>query len=121
MRIGLIGLGNMGAGMARNIRAAGFDLTVYDVREEAMAALERVGRLARARHRRPWRDAVDVVLTSLPGPGPGGERDRGGRGRARGNQKRRRPRRDLHEPAHPDSRGGSPIRGQEARTSSMPR
>ena len=43
MRIGLIGLGNMGAGMARNIRTARFDLTVYDVREEAMAALERAG------------------------------------------------------------------------------
>src|SRR4029453_14833006 len=43
MRFGLSGLGNMGGGMARNIRAAGFDLMVYDVREEAMAALERAG------------------------------------------------------------------------------
>ena len=30
MRIGMIGLGNMGAGMAHNIRAARFELTVYD-------------------------------------------------------------------------------------------
>lgn len=67
MRIGLIGLGNMGAGMARNIRAAGFDLTVYDVREEAMAALERVG-ASRGPSPAAVARAVDVVLTSLPGP-----------------------------------------------------
>ena len=67
MRIGLIGLGNMGAGMARNIRAAGFDLTVYDVREEAMAALEQVG-ASRGPSPAAVARAVDVVLTSLPGP-----------------------------------------------------
>ena len=67
MRIGMIGLGNMGAGMARNIRAARFDLMVYDVREEAMAALERAG-ASRGHSPADVAAAVDVVLTSLPGP-----------------------------------------------------
>jgi 3-hydroxyisobutyrate dehydrogenase-like beta-hydroxyacid dehydrogenase len=61
MRIGLIGLGNMGAGMARNLRAAGFDLTVYDVREEAVAALER----ARASRGRSPADAAFTLELAL--------------------------------------------------------
>ena len=67
MRIGMIGLGNMGAGMARNIRAARFELTVYDVREEAVAALERAG-ASRGHSPADVAAVVDVVLTSLPGP-----------------------------------------------------
>ncbi len=67
MRIGMIGLGNMGAGMARNIRAAGFDLTVYDVREEAVAAHERAG-ASRGQSPADVARTTDVVLTSLPGP-----------------------------------------------------
>jgi 3-hydroxyisobutyrate dehydrogenase-like beta-hydroxyacid dehydrogenase len=42
-KIGFIGLGNMGQPMATNIAKAGFDLTVYDIREEPMRALERIG------------------------------------------------------------------------------
>ena len=38
-KVGLIGVGNMGAGMSRNILKAGHELTVYDVRPKAMAAL----------------------------------------------------------------------------------
>lgn len=67
MRVGMIGLGNMGAGMARNIRAAGFALTVYDVRQEAVAALELVG-ASRGQSPADVARAADVVLTSLPGP-----------------------------------------------------
>jgi 3-hydroxyisobutyrate dehydrogenase-like beta-hydroxyacid dehydrogenase len=67
MRIGVIGLGNMGAAMARNIRAAGFHLTVYDVREEAMAGLERAG-ASRGQSPAEVARTADVVLTSLPGP-----------------------------------------------------
>jgi len=43
MRVGFIGLGYMGKPMAENIVRAGFDLTVYDIRREAMEALEKVG------------------------------------------------------------------------------
>lgn len=42
-RVGLIGVGNMGAGMSRNILKAGHELTVYDVRSEAMEPLARAG------------------------------------------------------------------------------
>ena len=38
-KIGLIGVGNMGRGMSRNILKAGHQLTVYDVRSEAMEVL----------------------------------------------------------------------------------
>lgn len=42
-RVGFIGLGNMGGPMAANIAKAGFDLTVYDLREEAIAEIETLG------------------------------------------------------------------------------
>lgn len=43
MHVGFIGLGNMGAGMARNLVAEGFELTVRDVRPEPMRALAEAG------------------------------------------------------------------------------
>lgn len=42
-RIGFIGLGNMGLGMARNILRVGFSLIGYDVREEPLRAIEAMG------------------------------------------------------------------------------
>lgn len=42
-RLGFIGLGNMGAPMARNLSRAGFELTVFDLRPEAMAELAALG------------------------------------------------------------------------------
>ena len=67
MRIGFIGLGIMGSSMALNVRAAGHDLTVYDIRREAAAPHLAAGA--------KWADsprhvaaAADVVFTSLPGP-----------------------------------------------------
>ena len=47
-RVGLIGVGNMGAGMSRNILKSGHELTVYDVRPEAMEPLARAGAHAAA-------------------------------------------------------------------------
>jgi 3-hydroxyisobutyrate dehydrogenase len=38
MRAGFIGLGTMGKNAARNIRRRGFDMVVYDIRPEAVAA-----------------------------------------------------------------------------------
>ena len=67
MNIGLIGLGNMGGGMAANVLRAGHDLTVHDLRREAATPLLESGAA--------WADtpaelaaACDIVLTSLPGP-----------------------------------------------------
>jgi 3-hydroxyisobutyrate dehydrogenase-like beta-hydroxyacid dehydrogenase len=43
MRVGFIGLGNMGQGMALNLVKAGFDTTVCDVRPETTEVLATVG------------------------------------------------------------------------------
>ena len=67
MKVGFIGLGGMGQGMALNLRRAGYDLVVHDLRRESGAAAEEAGAT--------WADSaadlagsVDVVFTSLPGP-----------------------------------------------------
>ncbi|WP_290057715.1 NAD(P)-dependent oxidoreductase [Amycolatopsis solani] len=67
MKIGFIGLGNMGRPMARHLILAGYDVTVHDVRSDA--ALEHLGLGAR------WVDSpatcaegVDVLITMLPTP-----------------------------------------------------
>ena len=42
-RIGFIGLGSMGKPMATNILKAGFPLTIYDIRKEPLAEMEKLG------------------------------------------------------------------------------
>jgi 3-hydroxyisobutyrate dehydrogenase len=79
MRIGFIGLGNMGGPMALNLIKAGHTLTVFDVRRDAAKPHLAAGAT--------WADDVpalargsEIVMTSLPGPaeveavalGPGG-------------------------------------------------
>jgi len=41
--VGLIGLGNMGTGMAKNLLKKGFRLTVYDIRDEALREMVELG------------------------------------------------------------------------------
>jgi 3-hydroxyisobutyrate dehydrogenase-like beta-hydroxyacid dehydrogenase len=78
-RLGFVGLGRMGGPMAGRLLDAGYQLTVYDVSEEALAPLiargaGRVGSAAAVA------SAAEIVLTSLPTPpivesagiGPGG-------------------------------------------------
>ncbi len=67
MKVGFIGLGTMGGAMALNLRKAGVDLVVHDLR----AAIAKPVLAAGA----TWADSVkvlgksvEVVLTSLPGP-----------------------------------------------------
>jgi 3-hydroxyisobutyrate dehydrogenase len=67
MKVGFIGLGAMGTGMALNLRKAGYDLVVHDIRKESAEPLIADGAT--------WADSVadlgracDVVFTSLPGP-----------------------------------------------------
>jgi 3-hydroxyisobutyrate dehydrogenase len=67
MKIGFIGLGNMGGSMALNLMKAGHTLVVNDVRKEA--AKEHLAGGAR------WADSAketaqgnELILTSLPGP-----------------------------------------------------
>ena len=65
MRVGFIGLGTMGAAMALNVRKAGHDLTVYDIRREAAAPHLKAG-ATWADDRRIVAASSDVVFTSLP-------------------------------------------------------
>ena len=67
MKIGFIGLGLMGTPMARNLLSGGHDLTVYDVRSEAVDGLTALGTRA-AGSPREVAGASDLVFTSLPGP-----------------------------------------------------
>ncbi|MEY4100182.1 MAG: hypothetical protein RL300_1353, partial [Pseudomonadota bacterium] len=67
MKIGFIGLGAMGSGMAMNLRKAGYELLVHDLRKASAQPLLDAGAI--------WVDtvaelgrAVDVMFTSLPGP-----------------------------------------------------
>jgi 3-hydroxyisobutyrate dehydrogenase len=67
MRIGFIGLGHMGAPMARNLFAAGFPVTVYDLDPAAVAELESHGAASASDVAACCADA-DVLITMLPGP-----------------------------------------------------
>ena len=67
MKVGFIGLGIMGTSMAANLRKAGHELVVHDVRREAAAPHLDAG-AAWADTPRKVAEAVEVVFTSLPGP-----------------------------------------------------
>jgi len=67
MKVGFIGLGTMGLGMALNLRKAGYDLVVHDIRKESAQPLIDAGAT--------WAHTIgdlgsesDVVFTSVPGP-----------------------------------------------------
>ena len=65
MKIGFIGVGNMGGPMARNLIAAGHDLTVFDLAEDSVKALEKAGATAAASAAGAVTGA-EVVVTMLP-------------------------------------------------------
>src|SRR3954468_10426080 len=67
MKVGFIGLGTMGASMASNLRKAGYEMTVNDLRRDAAGPHLEAGAkwVASARE---VAAASDVVFTSLPGP-----------------------------------------------------
>jgi 3-hydroxyisobutyrate dehydrogenase len=67
MKVGFIGLGLMGDSMASNIRKAGYELVVHDIRRNAAAPHLEAG-AAWGDTPRKVAEAVDVVFTSLPGP-----------------------------------------------------
>ena len=67
MRVGFIGLGNMGEPLAGFVLKAGFSLVIHDVRKEAATSLLSRGAL--------WADSArevaaqsDVICTCVPGP-----------------------------------------------------
>src|SRR4030095_15749033 len=69
MRVGLVGLGNMGRPMAAHMRAAGLTLTVHDLRadqaRDAAAAIDTAGAPSLA----ALAASSDVVVTMLPDGG----------------------------------------------------
>jgi 3-hydroxyisobutyrate dehydrogenase-like beta-hydroxyacid dehydrogenase len=67
MDIGFIGLGNMGAHMARRLLEAGHRVIVYDIRQEAIGNLAARGAVA-ARSPAEVADAAETVMASLPTP-----------------------------------------------------
>lgn len=79
MIIGFIGLGTMGSNAARNVRRAGFEMVVHDIRPEAVAAQLGPG-VAAGSSPADVLDRADVIVTMVFGPkeieqvvrGPGG-------------------------------------------------
>jgi 3-hydroxyisobutyrate dehydrogenase len=67
MKVGFIGLGTMGGPMALNVRKAGHELIVNDLRREAAKAHLEAG-AKWADGARAIAEQSDVVFTSLPGP-----------------------------------------------------
>jgi 3-hydroxyisobutyrate dehydrogenase len=65
MKIGFVGLGHMGAPMARNLLKAGHSLVVYDVVQRNVDALTAAGAAA-ARSAARAADAAELVITMLP-------------------------------------------------------
>ena len=67
LKVGFIGLGRMGSGIARRVRAAGYPLVVYDSNDSAMADAVAAG-ATKGSSPREVAAAAEVILTSLPGP-----------------------------------------------------
>jgi len=65
--LGFVGTGKMGGPMANRLLDAGHSLTVYDIREKAMAPLIARGAVA-ASSSRGVADRADIVFFSLPEP-----------------------------------------------------
>lgn len=64
-KVGLIGVGNMGMGMSRNILKAGHELTVYDVRPEPLETLAKDGAGTAASPREVGTTAEHVFIMVL--------------------------------------------------------
>jgi 3-hydroxyisobutyrate dehydrogenase-like beta-hydroxyacid dehydrogenase len=65
VRVGVIGLGNMGRPIAENLLRAGFPTTVFDLRPKAMDALRRAGAQAAASPAEAARQS-EVLLLVVP-------------------------------------------------------
>jgi 3-hydroxyisobutyrate dehydrogenase len=67
MRVGFIGLGAMGSGIAQNLLKAGYELQVFDVRKDGVTPFVEAGAKA-ATSISALGNTSDVVFTSVPGP-----------------------------------------------------
>lgn len=67
MKIGLIGLGNMGYHFGTRLLAAGYDLVVFDTSERALERLQQQGAQV-SKSPRALADQAEIVLLCLPMP-----------------------------------------------------
>ncbi len=67
--VGFIGLGNMGGPMCRRLVGAGYEVTAFDVDDEALDRAVEAG-AARGASAVQCAASADILLTSLPRPGP---------------------------------------------------
>lgn len=67
MRLGFVGLGNMGQPMARRLLAAGHELIIFDLNEAALAPLVSAG-ATKAASVPDVAEQVEIVCVSLPTP-----------------------------------------------------
>ena len=65
VRIGFIGLGNMGGGMAANLAKAGHDVRAFDLSEDALARARQAG-CTPAGSAAEAASEAEVVVTMLP-------------------------------------------------------
>jgi len=66
-KVGFVGLGNMGIGMAKNLLKNGFELTGYDLREERLNELSRLGGKPAANCREVAENSEAVFVMVLNG------------------------------------------------------
>lgn len=64
MKVGFIGLGNMGQPMAKNLLKNGYDLSVYDLNPQAVTYLQNAGATA-ASSITALAESADVIITSV--------------------------------------------------------
>jgi 3-hydroxyisobutyrate dehydrogenase len=67
MKMGFVGLGNVGSKLAGSLLRNGFDLTVYDLNPELVAAFVAKGAMA-ANSPATLMETCDAVITCLPSP-----------------------------------------------------
>ncbi|MBW2437789.1 MAG: NAD(P)-dependent oxidoreductase [Desulfobacterales bacterium] len=68
MKIGFIGVGAMGGGLARNLIRAGKEVLVYDLNPEAVNKTLEAGSTGKAANQLQELATADIVFTSLPLP-----------------------------------------------------
>jgi 3-hydroxyisobutyrate dehydrogenase len=64
-KVGFIGLGSMGKAMAANIAGAGFPLTVFDIRKEPFAEMEKLGARVAGSAREVGKESDTVIVMVL--------------------------------------------------------
>jgi 3-hydroxyisobutyrate dehydrogenase len=67
MKIGFVGLGNMGSGMAKNVLSNDFNLIGYDTDDEKLSSLEQQG-IQKANSVTDIANVSEVVILCLPNP-----------------------------------------------------